>query len=695
MLHQPGTAFDAPEAPDTPPPPRATRSRSLRILMWTVVSLIALIFLAWLILFITKGSFLKGPFERTASRITQREVKVGDGFQLYLNPINVQFRAEGLTVSNPKWATRPNFFESRLIDSRISLGSILFSDRKRIRALLLDQGHVDLEWDAQGQHNTWTFGDPSRKGEPLTLPLIRRAAITGTTLRYRDPPIQLTTDIRFDTIHAANTRLAGNDVRFDGNGTMRGRAFTFTGNLLSPNETVTGGRNRFLLNARATNDHLQVSGTLPGVTELEGADLTVNVRGTNLARLFDFLGVAVPDTRSYRFTSHLTKAGGEWRFTRLKGAFGESDLAGGMTISKPNDRLKIAADLKSRSVDIVDVGPFIGYNPQKLDAQGAGGAITQVAGTPRVLPDAQLRVDALRRFDAHVNYAVRDIRAPSLPISNIALTLDLDRSLLTLSPLTMDMSRGHLSSDIVINARQQPVVTDYDIRLAPTPMGHLLAGWGVAESGTTGVVKARVQLRGLGDTVHDSLAASNGRIAIILPQGTMWTRNVQLSELDIGTFITKMFADKLKKPVEINCGLIAFTVRDGVAAADPILIDTSKNVITGRGHFNFKDESLDLALRADGKKFSLFSGQSPVGINGHFASPGLQVITPELLARAGVGAGLGLVASPLAAVIAFIDPGDAKSAACGPVLNGARAMAQRTKKGEPRKDVGTGTAAKG
>jgi len=691
MLDQPNRGF---EPMDAPPPPRA-RPRPLRVLMWAVISVIALIFLAWSILFITKGSFLKGPFERITSRVTQREVKVASGFQLYMNPINIQFRAEGLTVSNPKWATKPNFFESRLIDSRISLGSLIFGDKTRVRRLLLDQGHVDLEWDAKGQRNSWTFGDPNKKGEPLTLPLIRRAAITGTTLRYRDPPMQLVTDIKFDTIRAADTRIAGQDVRFDGTGSLRNRPFTLKGTLLSPNETVTGGRNRFLLNARAATDSLQVSGTLPGMTELEGADLTVKVRGANLARLFDFLGVAVPDTRSYHFVSHLTKDGDAWRFTRLNGAFGESDLAGKMTITQPNDRLRIDADVRSRSVDIVDVGPFVGYDPRKLEAQGAKGTVTQVAGTPRILPDAQLRVDALKAFDAHVNYAVRDIRAPNLPVSNIALTLDLDRSLLKLSPLTFDMSGGHVSSDININARQLPVLTDYDIRLAPTPMGRLLKGWGIAESGTTGVVKARVQLEGRGDTVHDSLATSDGRVAIILPQGTMWTRNIQLSELDIGTFITKMFARKLEKPVQINCGLIAFTVRNGVAAADPILIDTTRNVITGRGNFSFKDESLNLALRADGKKFSLVSLQSPVGINGYFARPGLQVITPELLTRAGVGAGLGLVASPLAAVIAFIDPGDAKSAACGPVLNGASAMAQRTKKGEPRKDVGTGTPKKG
>jgi len=690
MLEQPNRAFNSADAP----PPPAARSRPLRILMWTAIGIVSLIFLAWLILFITKGSFLKHSFERIASRTTQREVKVADGFQLYLNPFNIHFRAEGLTVSNPAWATKPKFFESRLIDSNIAIIPFLFSEKNRINRLLLDQGNVDLEWDATGKRNSWTFGDPNVKGKPLELPLIRRAAITGTTLRYRDPRMQLVTDIKFDTIRAANTQVATEDIRFDGTGSLRGKPFTLNGQLLSPNETVSGGHNRFALNAVSASDHMQVSGTLPGATVLEGADLSVKVRGANLARLFDFLGVAVPDTRSYHFTSHLTKEGRAWHFRRLNGAFGDSDLAGNMVISQPNNRLKIDADLKSRSVDIIDVGPFIGYNPQKLEAQGAHGTVTQVAGTPRILPDAPLRIDALDNFDAHVVYAVRDIRAPHLPVSNLGLTLDLDHRLLKLSPLTFEMSQGHVASDIIINARQQPVLTDYDIRLAPTPMGKLLAGWGVSESGTTGVIKARVQLRGRGNTVHDSLAASDGRIAIILPKGTMWTRNIQLSELDVGTFITKMFAKKLEKPVEINCGLIAFTVRGGTAAADPILIDTTKNVITGRGNFSFKDESLDLALRADAKTISLFSAQSPVGIGGHFASPGLQIITPQLLARAGAGAGLAVAATPFAAILAFIDPGDAKAAACGPVLSGADAIAQRTTKGKPRKDVGNGSPRK-
>jgi uncharacterized protein involved in outer membrane biogenesis len=446
--------------------------------------------------------------------------------------------------------------------------------------------------------------------------------------------MQLAADISVDTVEAQNTRFA-NAIRFSGDGTARGTPFTLSGALLSPNAAVSGGKNRLELHIAGAATKADITGTLPGATIIEGADLHADVRGANIADAFSVAGIAVPETRAYRLTSALTKRGDEWRFTGLKGHFGDSDIAGKLIVAMTDPRLTLTADLVTKSLSIVDIGPFIGYDPQTA-AKGKAGIVKTVGGTPRLLPDTPLRIDA----------------------------------------------------------RKDPVFTTYDIRLSPTPMGRLLAGFGVAESGTTGTVKARIDMSGSGNTVHDSLANANGRIAVILPKGTMWTRNVQLSELDIGTFIQKMFEHELKDPVEINCGLIAFTVRDGIAAADPILIDTKKNVMLGRGGFSFKNESLDLAFRADGKKFSLFSGQSPVGIQGYFAQPRIDVISPQLLGRAGAGLGLAVVASPLASVLAFVDVGDAKSAACGPVLAGATASAQRTTKGKPRDDVGQGTTAK-
>ena len=694
---EPGTIVPAEPDPVAPPPRRRdVGSHTLAVGISLLATILGLLFLAWAVLFVTKGRFLKHTFERTASRYLMREVKVAGDFNFYFDPVATKFLAEGLTISNPKWASKPYFWQSRLIDARVATLSLIFGDERKINWIGLQDASADLEWDAKHQHNSWTF-DPNAPPWRFDLPLIQRAEVAGTKLHYNDPQLRIVADIFFQTIKATDSKFA-DAIHFTGKGIMRGEPFTLQGSETSPNELVASGRNQFELHAQAVHSALDVSGTLPGATVIEGADLSVGVRGRNLRDLFDLVGIAVPETRPFRLRSHLTKAGDEYRFTRLTGNYGNSDIAGRMTVRIPpatrNDgRMFLSADLVSRHVDMVDIGPFIGYEPNALAARGATAAATtqhKGDGIPRILPDAPLRVDAIKAFDAKVTYRVADIKQPFVPISNILLGLDLDHSLLKLSPLNFDMAGGHVDSDISIDARVPAVITDYDIRMSPTPMGKLFKSFGVEEAGTTGTIKARIQMKGTGNTVRQSLATSNGRIAIILPQGTFWTKYIQLSEFDVGTFLTKLLAKKLKKPVEINCGLVGFTVRDGIATADPILIDTDKNVMTAKGGFSFKDESMSLAFRADGKKFSLISAQSPVGIGGYFARPKIQIITPQLLTRAGAGIILGIAGGPLAAMIAFVDPGDAKSAACGPVLAGASAAAQRTTKGEPRKDVGTG-----
>jgi len=613
MVVEPHPPIEAPDA-DAAPPASAEPHRhdpanwTLAIGFAAVATIIGLIVLAWTILFVTKGRFLKPTFESIASRMTERQVKVAGDFQFYFDIIDARFVADGMTISNPTWASKPNFFEAKHIAARIKTIPVLFGER-RAEWLVLDGGKVDAEWDAK-KRNTWTFGDPNQKGEPFQWPTIGRADVTNTEVRYIDPQLFLRTDIKVGDIAAGDTRIDGK-VPFTGTGTLRSKPFTMYGALLSPNSTVTFGRTRFEMHARSGPTYLDLNGTLPAATQIEGSDLNLKVHGPNVRLLFDFLGVAAPDTRNYWFTSKLTKAGGEWRFTRINGRYGASDLHGKMTISFPKDRLFLDAMFDSNLVDIIDVGPFIGYAPQALAAQGPQAAVAQTGGTPRILPDAPLRMESIRNFDAHILYKVKDFRNPKFPISNVDLTFDLDKSLMTLSPLSFDIAGGKLASDITINARVPAVITDYDIRLSPTPMSKLLAGFGVAQAGTTGTIKARIKMQGTGDTLRDSLATSNGRIAIILPKGTFWTQYVQLAEFDIGLFVQKLIQDKLKKPIEINCGLLGFTVRDGVAAADPILIDTDKNVMTATGGFSFQAESLDMNFRADGKKFSLFSGQSP------------------------------------------------------------------------------------
>ena len=666
--------------------------RRRRIVRNVLIAVVALLFAVWLVLFITKGRFLKHPFERIVGSLTHREVAVRGDFQLFFDPIEIKFLAQGLTISNPAYATRPNLFAAKLIDSRIAPLSLIIGKR-RFRRLELQGASIDLEWNPAHTTNSWTFSN-KRGGKPLEFPIIDRATVAGTTLRYRDTQLRLVADLSFDTVRSTRAHI-GDAVRFDGNGQIRATPFTLAGALLSPNQTVARGANKLTLQAHAAHNVIDIAGTLPSIADIENVPLRVAARGRNAQELLGIIGVAIPRTRDYHLGAQLVKDGIDYRFTHLKGLFGDSDISGKFTVSQREPRVHIDATLATKSLDIIDAAPFIGYNPDIVADKGVQAAAAATGAAPaRLIPDARLGIEAMKAFDADAHWTIGAVKSKKIPISDVALTVALDHSLLKLSPFTFAMARGNVASDIVINMRRAPVHSSYDIRLAPTPMGRLLAGYGVAASGTTGTIKGRIQLEGDGATLHDSLASSHGRIAFTMPQGTMWTRNIQLAELDVGTFIQKMFEHKLEKPVEINCGLIGFTVKNGIAAADPILIDTTKNVILGRGGFSFKSEAVDLAFRADGKKFSLFSGQSPVGLAGYFAKPQINVISNQLLGRAGAGLGLALAATPVAAVLAFVDVGDAKSAACGPVLAGATASAQRTTNGKPRDDVGHGTTAK-
>ncbi|VVT01674.1 AsmA family protein [Sphingomonas aurantiaca] len=689
MDASPTQPIDAPSPAPGPADTPARRKR--RILRNILIGIVAVIAAIWLVLYITKGRFLKHPFERIVGSMTHRTVTVGGDFQLYFAPFRIKFYAERFTLSNPDWASRPNLFQADKLDTRIAPLSLIFGKR-RLYWLDLVNGAVDLEWNAAHTANTWTFSE-KKGGKPLEFPRIDVATVTGTSVRYLDPRMRVLANLNVADIRSVDATI-GRAVGLKGTGRLRETPFTVTAQLLSPDATANRGQNKLVARMRAAGNVIDVAGTLPSIADIENVPLAVTARGANLSTLLGVIDVAIPNTRTYRLRGQLVKQGDEYRFTRITGIAGKTDLAGTLTITN-GERIHLDSVLATKSLDIVDAAPFIGYNPDIVESKGAVAAAAATgAGAQRLLPNANLPIETMRIFDADLKWTIGVVRSKNIPISNVDLTLDLERGRLALSPLTFAMARGNVASDVVFDTRSRPSAVSYDIRLAPTPLGRLLKGYGLAEAGTTGTIKGRIELKGRGDSIHESLASSRGRIAFVMPSGALSVRNVQLAELDIGTFAQRMFQGKLKEPVQVNCGLIGFTVRGGVAAADPILIDTRKNVIVGRGGFSFRNEAVDLAFRADSKKFSLFAGQSPVGVGGMFAAPQLNVISKDLLARVGTGLGLALVATPVAGILAFVDVGDAKSTACGPVLAGATAQAQRTTKGQPRDDVGHGTTAK-
>jgi hypothetical protein len=95
-------------------------------------------------------------------------------------------------------------------------------------------------------------------------------------------------------------------------------------------------------------------------------------------------------------------------------------------------------------------------------------------------------------------------------------------------------------------------------------------------------------------------------------------------------------------------------------------------------------EDLDLTINGQPKKFRFFRIKSPIEVGGTLSKPKVGLRPGNTPGQVALATALGVLATPLAAALAFIDPGLAKDADCGALL------AEAERQGAPQ--VGGGVA---
>ena len=75
------------------------RWRKLPLPVKILLGILGFLFAIWLILFITKGRFLKRPFEQIVGSRLERDVRVGGDFQLYFAPFTIKLLAEKARIA--------------------------------------------------------------------------------------------------------------------------------------------------------------------------------------------------------------------------------------------------------------------------------------------------------------------------------------------------------------------------------------------------------------------------------------------------------------------------------------------------------------------------------------------------------------------------------------------------------------------
>lgn len=629
--------------------------------VWTIAA--GLIALLMLLLAVFDWNWAKQPAQHIVSTITGREFRIDGNFDVDFLPLKVS--AEKIYFGNASWSDQPTMARAERVDMRVRFWPLLMG-RVTLPRLAVVKPYLRLERNANGIGN-WVFGDepPCTPTQcPHWLSILQLHASDGQ-LELREPTLQTAIDVRVDsTTPASKDAFAPLVLR--GNGTYRNAPFELSGQVDSP--LALQGKPlpyRLDLTVQAGDTRARAFGTLSEPLQTENVTLGFEIRGSDLARLYDFTGIVLPKTPPYNLKGRLVRHDNSIGYQDFAGTVGDSDLSGDAMVDISGERPKLTAKLKSKRIDFDDLAGFIGGTPATGEGETFSNEQKKAARAKRasgkLLPAKPIDLHKLRMMDADVELIAARVDSPKLPLESMTAHLMLQDGLLSLQPLDFGAAGGKLTGTVSVDARQATADISINMQIQKLQLPKLMPKAKLLDD-SLGSVSGAVNLAGRGDSAASFMAASKGELGLIMGPGRMSNLLLEIAGLDIAEALGFLIGKD--QQVLLRCAYADFGVVDGIATARSVAIDTSDTALLIRGDLSFRNETLDLKLLPRPKDMSPISMRTPIVIGGTFAKPLIAPKGGPLLLRGAAVAVLAAIAPPLG-LLGLIETGPGKNTDCG------------------------------
>jgi uncharacterized protein involved in outer membrane biogenesis len=622
---------------------------------------------------------LRGPINRYVSEQTGRKFEITRRLDVDLGWRGATVKLDGIEFANPSWAREPYLVRAERATFDIRLWPLL-SKRIVIPRLFLASPTLGLQMEEDGRR-TWALGkDTADEG---TVPVIGLLEVDQGTLDFL--AAHLGVDLRADFSYDSSRGELPLDFRIKGRYqrqplTAQGR----TGNVL---QLSAAGQPPFPLEIDAAAGHtrLKAKGTVAELANLDGIDARFDLKGQNLGDLYGLLGIALPQTSPYALSGELRKRAKLWEAAGLRGKLGLSDIGGDMKFDQSQKVPFLSGTLRSRVMDMDDLGPLIGLPPSERSAKAIEGlapppSITEVKRAQRdagrkVLPAATLDFERLRAMNADVKYTADRIRnVRELPLDKGSVQVKLRDGVLTLDPLNLGVAGGSLVGAVRIDGAQNPADIRARLDVRGMQLGRLIPKIETMRT-SFGKLDGRINLSGRGNSVASWLGHASGDVAALTGRGEFSNLLLEFMGLDGGEIIK--FLLRGDKNVVLRCAAMAFDVEKGTMVSRSVVLDTDDTLFSASGQANLSKETLDFVVRPQPKDRSILSLRTPLVIGGTFAAPTARLEAGSLATRGVAALGLGAL-NPLLALAATVETGPGADADCEAVL----AEAKRPSAGE-------------
>ncbi len=572
-----------------------------RTLKWTALAIALLIVLFAGVLAAVDAGYGRGLLVRYVAWRVNRPVQVQGRLEAQLFSLNPRVTAERVTVGNPPWTPPGVTVEIGKLSVAIRLPGLRHT--AGITELTMEAATLTLLRDAGGRAN-WQLVDPAHKKANRNSPIVRSLSMPDAHVTLDDAKRHL----QFTGTVSA-TDPAGTDnpqpLAIKGAGQLNGRSVTFN---LTADPLATASHSspyHFRFVERSSGSQVQGSGVLPQPFVYDTLDATFTASGPDLKDLFFLTGVHLIDTGEYRLSGTLLRRDTRTIFNDLAVTSGSSDVSGTVASDSSSGRPTFDVDLNSRLLRLSDLG---------IRAAGR----TTAPKSPLILSDAMISPNVIHAEGAEIKYHAQRVEVGRIPFEKVALQGRIGHDVFAIAPLSATLAGGRLVVRASLDGTKPAPHAKLDLRLTDLHVDELprkTAG----PAPLAGLLEARIDITGLGRSLHQIAASANGTVTAQMRQGELRDSFAEMSGVDLRGL--GLLVAKNKQTVSVACAMANFAARDGTFTVQNLIADTAPVVIVGDGQIHFDSEALDLSMRGTPKGVRLLRLRAPVLVQGTLANP--------------------------------------------------------------------------
>lgn len=539
-------------------------------------------------------------------KVTGREIATRVPLSIHLGR-KPALIAEGVTLTNATWGTRPALASVRKVTMYLEIPSLLLGEVK-VGRILLEGADILVERNEAGDTNLEMLPPPDGSGprpqENRSLRVVANPAfpwigtidVRDSTITFSDAPNRQPLVLNVPTAtfkSTASNQTMQMQAQF---GVAKGGQFDLSGNIGSFEGWIRGLPGNVDMQGAFGDGRMAIKGNIGA----KGTNLQMSGTGPDIAAFGPYLQLSLPSGGPYEFTAKTATLRNGFKVEVPSLKVGKSEMTGEALFRV--DRAgtpTVSINLDANKIDVA--GLRAPPRPPKDPSAPVG----------RFFPTAAFSASWFGRSTLSFTGRIGEVTGLSDKITNASVSLGSGEKRFTLRAAGTFGNGGSAGFDVVYDPSGRFGLTTLTATASKAPFNDLASLLGIDLGLKDAVGDVDLKMRGPGRSAREALNAASGTIEVSAVKG-IWPREpVATWPAD-----TQRLLGGGEAGVPFNCLAGTFEVRSGIANLRRLVVDTPRAVLVGGGYMSFRSEGWEFILLSESRDAQGTALTTPVRVKG-------------------------------------------------------------------------------